>query len=161
MCGAIAKASNFGLYPNAGAVAMISPDGTRLVGDRYDGGLWMLEFAAGRATRLTFGGGFNPIWSPDGRYIVYDKLGDGIYRKLANGAMDEELLMKEHRLAVPKSWSPDGNFLVYAQINPGTGADLMAIAMTGDRKPFPIVQTNATEDQGQFSPGWALAGLHV
>ncbi|HET7348754.1 MAG TPA: protein kinase [Acidobacteriaceae bacterium] len=138
-------------YPNAGTVAMISPDGKKLVGDRFDGGLWVLDLGAGTATRLTFGGGFNPVWSADGRYIVYDKIGDGIYRKLASGAKDEELMVKEPRLAVPKSWSPDGKFLVYAQINPGTGADLMAIEAT-DRKPFPVVQTSATEDQGQFSP---------
>jgi len=143
---------NLGSYPNAGGVAMISADGKRLVGDRYEGGLWVLEFAEGTATRLTFGGGFNPIWSPDGRYIAYDKVGDGIYRKLASGAGEEELLTKEDRLAVPKSWSPDGNIVVYAQINPGTGADLMAIPVNGDRKPFPVVQTKATEDQGQFSP---------
>jgi eukaryotic-like serine/threonine-protein kinase len=42
--------------------------------------------------------------------------------------------------------------MVYAQINPGTGADLMATRVNGDRKPFPVVQTNATDDQGQFSP---------
>ncbi len=28
----------------------------------------------------------------------------------------------------------------------------MAIAVNGNRKPFPVVQTSATEDQGQFSP---------
>jgi Tol biopolymer transport system component len=28
----------------------------------------------------------------------------------------------------------------------------MGIAVDGDRQPFPVVQTNATEDQGQFSP---------
>ena len=55
-------------------------------------------------------------------------------------------------LAVPKSWSPDGNFLVYALIKPGKGADLMAIPVNSDRKPFPVVQSNATDEQGQFSP---------
>ncbi len=43
---------NLGSYPNAGAVAMISPDGKRLVGDRLPGGLWVMEFAGGRTTRL-------------------------------------------------------------------------------------------------------------
>lgn len=28
----------------------------------------------------------------------------------------------------------------------------MAVPVDGNRKPFPIAQTNATEDQGQFSP---------
>jgi Tol biopolymer transport system component len=55
-------------------------------------------------------------------------------------------------LMVPKSWSPDGRFLMYAQLNPGTAADLLAIPMDGERKPFVIVQSPANEDQGQFSP---------
>ena len=53
---------------------------------------------------------------------------------------------------VPKSWSPDGRFLMYAQLNPGTAADLLAIPVDGERKPFVVVQSPANEDQGQFSP---------
>jgi hypothetical protein len=42
--------------------------------------------------------------------------------------------------------------MVYAQINPGTGADLLALPLEPGAKPFPVAQTPATEDQGQFSP---------
>ncbi len=141
-----------GSYPNAGGVVMISPDGKKLAFD-YASETYVMELARGVATRLTFGPeNTNPAWSPDGRYIAYDKVGVGLHRKLASGAGEEELLVASKNLAVPKSWSPDGNILVFAQINPGTGADLMAVPLNGDRKPFPIVQTNATEDQGQFSP---------
>ncbi len=141
-----------GSYPNAGGVAVISPDGKKLAFD-YADETYVMELARGVSTRLTFGPeNTNPAWSPDGRYIAYDKVNVGLYRKLASGAGEEELLVPAKNLAVPKSWSPDGKFLVYAQINPGTGADLMAIPVNGDRKPFPVVQPNATEDQGQFSP---------
>jgi eukaryotic-like serine/threonine-protein kinase len=147
------QGKNLGVIPNAGAVAMISPDGKRLLGDR-DSDLWVQEFARGNATRLTFApqGGFNPIWSPDGRYIAYDRIGVGIFRKPANGAGKEELLLPVKPLAVPKSWSPDGRFILYAQINPGTGADLLGLPVEPDPKPFVVAQTPATEDQGQFSP---------
>ena len=141
-----------GSHPNAGGVVMISPDGKKFAFD-YAGETYVMELARGVATPLTFGPeNTNPAWSPDGRYIAYDKVGVGLYRKLASGAGEEELLVPAKNLAVPKSWSPDGNVLVYAQINPGTGADLMAVPVNGDRKPFPVVQTTATEDQGQFSP---------
>jgi len=62
------------------------------------------------------------------------------------------LLVSANTLVAPKSWSPDGRFLLYAQIHPGTGSDLMALPLEGERKPFPVVQTPANEDQGQFSP---------
>ena len=146
------QGKNLGSYPNAGDVAMISPDGKRLAFAR-NGDTWVMEFARGVANRLTFGrSSQDPIWSPDGRYVAYARAGTGIYRKLATGAWNEEMLVASKALAVPKSWSPDGNFLVYALIKPGTGADLMAIPVNGDRKPFPVVQSNATDDQGQFSP---------
>jgi Tol biopolymer transport system component len=94
----------------------------------------------------------NPAWSPDGRYVAYNG-SQGIYRKATNGAAPEELLLPSHTLAVPKSWSPDGRYLIYAQIHPGTGADLFALPI-GPPDPHPLVlaQTQATEDQGQFSP---------
>jgi eukaryotic-like serine/threonine-protein kinase len=141
-----------GSLPDAGGVAMISPDGKSLAFHRA-GDTWVMEFARALANRLTFGRtSQDPIWSPDGRYVAYAKAGVGIFRKLATGAGNEELLVASRTLAVPKSWSPDGNFLVYALIKPGTGADLMAISVNADRKPFPVVQANATADQGQFSP---------
>jgi len=144
---------NLGAIPDAGGVAMISPDGKQLLGDRGEQ-TWVLEFARGVATQLTFGppSNFNPIWSPDGRTIAYGKVGAGIYRKPANGAGGEELLVRSKSLAVPKSWSPDGRFIVYAQINRETGADLFAVPVEGDRTPFAVAATPANEDQGQFSP---------
>jgi eukaryotic-like serine/threonine-protein kinase len=144
------KGSKLGVAGEAGAVAAISPDGKRLVGDL--GGIRVLDIARGAGTQITFGsGGQDPVWSPDGRYIAYGR-GGGIYRKPANGAGVEELLTPGSSLMIPKSWSRDGRFLLYAQLNPGTAADLLAIPMEGERKPFVVVQTPANEDQGQFSP---------
>jgi Tol biopolymer transport system component len=144
---------NLGGVGDAGGVVMISPDGKRLVGDP-GGAITILEFGRGVTARLTFGpsGGMNPAWSPDGRYVAYNG-SQGIYRKATNGAAPEELLLRSHTLAVPKSWSPDGRYLIYAQINPGTGADLFALPIgQPDPRPLVLAQTPATEDQGQFSP---------
>jgi eukaryotic-like serine/threonine-protein kinase len=143
---------DLGVAGDAGAVAMISPDGTKLVGDR-EAGLSVLEFAHGTSTRIGFGdsGGFNPVWSPDGRYVAYYR-SPGIYRKFANGAGTDELLIRTNTLAVPKSWSPDGRYLIYAQIKPGTGADLLALPLEPNSQPLALAQTPANEDQGQFSP---------
>src|SRR5262249_34849699 len=47
------------------------------------------------------------------------------------------------------SWSRD--YVLYSQDDPAGGADLMAVS-TRDRHPFAVVNTKATERQGQFSP---------
>jgi dipeptidyl aminopeptidase/acylaminoacyl peptidase len=110
-----------------------------------------MNSAGGQVLQLTFDGqGQNPIWSPDGRYVAFHS--GGIFRKLATGAAAPELLLGREVLCVPLSWSPDGRFLLYAQANSRTAADLMALPLEGDRKPFPVVQTPANENQGQFSP---------
>jgi Tol biopolymer transport system component len=141
-----------GAFGDAGGVAMISPNGRQLAGD-WGSEISVMDLATGVANQLTFppSRSQNPIWSSDGQYIAYNKIG-GIFQRLANGAGPEELLVASDTLVVPKSWSPDGRFLLYTQINAVTGADLLAIPLHGSRKPFVLAQTPATEDQGQFSP---------
>jgi Tol biopolymer transport system component len=106
-------------------------------------------------TRLTFGASErqNPAWSRDGRFVAYNNGMHGIYRKPTSGGAPEELLLPSSTLAVPLDWSPDGRYLMYVQINPGTGADLFALPI-GEPDPHPLVvaQTQAAENQGQFSP---------
>ena len=42
--------------------------------------------------------------------------------------------------------------MLYATQDPKTAADLWALPLTGERKPFPVVQTSFDDIQGQFSP---------
>jgi len=145
------QGKKLGSVGDSGGVVMISPDGKLLTGDQGRD-IWVVDLKQGTGRQLTFEGAFNPIWSPEGRYVAYDKFGVGIFRKLANGVGQEEMLIAAKGLSVPKSWSPDGRFILYAQINPGTGADLLGIPVESNPKPFVVAQSPATEDQGQFSP---------
>lgn len=147
------KGRILGTVGDAGSVVMISPDGTRFAGDP-EGIITVQDFARGVATRLTTGssGGMNPAWSPDGRYVAYNGP-QGIVRQAVDGGERPQLLLQSQLLAFPKSWSPDGRYLIYAQVNPATGsADLMALSVAGDRPPLILANTEANEDQGQFSP---------
>ena len=147
------QGKNLGAIDDAGGVAMISPDGKLLTGERGND-IWVVDLKQGTGRQLTFGSesGSNPIWSPDGRSIAYLIGGSGIFRKPADGTGKAELLVPAAWLSFPKSWSPDGRFILYAQINPGTGADLLGIPVQPNPKPFVVAQSPATEDQGQFSP---------
>jgi Tol biopolymer transport system component len=52
-------------------------------------------------------------------------------------------------------WSPDGRFLLYRTQPQGSNTsqwNLWAVPVDGSSKPFPVVQTNFDERDGQFSP---------
>jgi len=139
----------------------ISPDGTRVAEGRVDERgtwvVWMLDLARNVNTRLTFegGGAGNGTWSPDGTQIVYAPGGGqstDLYRKLANGAGQGELLFHSDENKTPLDWSRDGRFLLFTQRGKTTGSDLWVLPMQGDHKPIPYLVTPAYEGQAKFSP---------
>ena len=139
----------------------LSPDGARVAMERIIGennrDIWIHDRGRGAATRFTFDPAFDrmPVWSPDGSHIVFTSNRDGaynLYQKLSSGAGEDELLFESGRAKYPSDWSPDGRILLYSQYDPKTQSDLWALPMTGDRKPVPVLQTQFTETQGQFSP---------
>ena len=107
-------------------------------------------------SRFTFDGAPDayPIWSPDGRRVVFSS-NRGIldlYEKKASGGGTEELLLATPEFKVPTDWSLDGRFLLYRRDAPNHSFDIWALPMDGNRKPFPVIQTDFDERDGQFSP---------
>jgi Tol biopolymer transport system component len=138
----------------------LSPDGRRVAlhqraNQNID--VWLLELGRGVLSRFTFDPAQDvfPIWSPDGSRIVFGsnrKDSSDLYQKPAIGAGTEELLLATAQEKFPTDCSPDGRFLLYRSVDPKTGDDLWALPLDGDRKPFPVVQTNFDERDAQFSP---------
>ena len=98
----------------------------------------------------------SPVWSPDGSRIIWRSNRDGrydLYWKAASGAGPDELLLKSSNISkVPTDWSLDGRFLIYYEIDPKTKRDIWVLPLSGDRKPFPFLQTESSEAAGQLSP---------
>ncbi len=138
----------------------ISPDGRRLAFWRNLNGradIWLMELMRGTSTRLTFeeGNKYGPIWSPDGSRIAFQSDPKGVfdlYWKSATGSGTEELLLTTPQSKTPTDWSSDGRFLLFRNGDSAAGHDLWALPVNGDRKPFPVIQTNFEERDGQFSP---------
>ena len=100
-----------------------SPDGRQVVvavrrRDDEPADLWLHDLVGGAATRLTTNGGRAPIWSANGKTIIYSHLSDGqgIYSTPVDGAGRQQLLVA----LKPFHWlvgdSPDGDTLLYGAI---------------------------------------------
>ena len=147
--------------PAAYRAVELSPDGKRAsvsildeAGKGQD--IWLYDVARGLRTRFTFGpANFFAVWSPDGSRIVFSSRRKGsfdLYQKDSSGAGSEEMLLEDNLDKYPDSWSPDGKFVLYESLGSSRSSDLFVLPITGDRKPFPLLQTQFGGTEGRISP---------
>jgi Tol biopolymer transport system component len=138
----------------------LSPDEKRVAFGRQEAlgvgpDIWMMEIARGNLTRFTFdpAGDVAPIWSPDGSRIVFGSDREGVvnlYQKAANGAGNDEALLKSDYPKIPNDWSADGRYILYQ--TGGQSTDIWVLPLFGDQKPFPFLLTEFNEGWARFSP---------
>ena len=138
----------------------LSPDGRRVAVSRSidgNGDVWLIELERGVFSRFTtdLASEQLPVWSPDGSRIAFTQIeaaSTDLYMKEVSAGTSEEVILKTPQPESPTDWSPDGRTLLYRVQYPKTGFDLFAVPMEGERNPFPVVQTEFDERDGQFSP---------
>jgi serine/threonine protein kinase/Tol biopolymer transport system component len=126
---------------------VLSPDEKRLAVERVNSNianLWILELASGILSRATFNpaGDVNPVWSPDGRELLFSSRRNGhldLYRKSIGGGEDE-LIYHSDEDKGPYSWTKDGWILFNA------GPDLYRVPLTGEREPVAALKSEGQKD---------------
>jgi Tol biopolymer transport system component len=147
--------------PGQPSTPSFSPDGRQAavgaLAPRGSFDVWLIDLARGISSRFTThpAADWFPVWSPDAARLVFISLRDGhvnLYVKKADGATEEEPLLRDESDKYPTSWSADGRFIAYHASAPTTGFDIWLLPMSGDRRPRPFLQTQYNETQAQVSP---------
>ena len=127
-------------------------------GASRDSDVWVYDVVRGAPTRLTFGGGTSPTWSPDGKRLVYASNTTGVsnlYATNADGSGKPERLTTADYAQVPSSWASTGNVIAFLQRSgPGAGgfSGIWVLPMEGDRKPRLFLESRFTLTYPEFSP---------
>jgi len=144
--------------PNFIQALALSPSGNQIAaslgitsGQLSD--IWIYNLQKDSKIKLTFDQHtFNPIWSPDGTRIAFERIqpnGSELVVKSASGGGSEETLYKESQRSVPFAWSPDGRYLLY-RVGNSASAEIKALSIVGERKSVSLLTTKV---------GWAGVAL--
>jgi Tol biopolymer transport system component len=139
----------------------LSPDGERaavVIAEKTQD-IWIYDIRGNTLNRLTFEGqDLSPIWTPDGKRIIYQAaLGGGLSQlkwiPVDGSGPSQPLLDPDSKPRYPVSVSPDGKFLSFEYVNGG----MMLLPLDGERNPIPISSTDPTG----LSPAFSLDGRWI
>jgi predicted Ser/Thr protein kinase len=148
-----------GVYRNP----RLSPDGKRLALSVQEGGkppdVWVYDQQRDAMQRLTFSGGPYdvPIWSPDGRYVVFISLSGGMAWTRSDGAGQPQPLMQVKNLQLPSSFAPDGKRLAYIELSQSAAPQIWTVPIEDDGgqlkagKPEQFLQSQFADSNPAFS----------
>ena len=151
----------------------LSPEESRLAFSRTDPrnqapDVWVRDLTRGTEARVASDTLTDsaPLWSPSGDQLIFrSNRGNGIVElyqtpPIAGTEVVTIYSMEQVRLTHgafpsnlwPTDWSPDGRFIIYQVSVGGTGIDIWALPLIGERKPVPIASAQHNEIQGYVSP---------
>jgi serine/threonine protein kinase/Tol biopolymer transport system component len=166
------KSSVLTTTPGAWSSPRFSPDGKLIALQIAYGShdqIALYDWESDRLTRITPDGSNNrfPIWTPDGRHIVFSSDADGgamnIFRVRADGSNRERLTTSPHGQSVT-SMHPNGRFILYSTETGATRkAEVWVLPLEGNQNgegragtARPLLDRSEFQVRGAFSPDGRL-----
>jgi serine/threonine-protein kinase len=149
-----------GAPPRAYVYPRLSPDGKQVAVFAADQeqDLWLWDMGRPTLTRATFDPAvdFYPVWTPDGRRLVWASQREGavvnLYTQAADGTGAVERLTESANNQFPTAMTPDGKRVVLREdTSSGTGTDVTLLTLDGVRQVTPLVATVSIERNGEVS----------
>ena len=123
----------------------ISPDGRQVAvvnGDvTVTPDIWISETSRSTFARLSFGKtgdqAVGPVWTPDGKRVIYMVLSGTSYKlisRAADGSGAEDMLLSSNDTLYPTSCSPNGQFLVFNRRKGSGPRDLWVLELSGNTR---------------------------
>jgi Tol biopolymer transport system component len=152
--------------PRAYVGPRISPDGNRIAVEIRDqeNDIWLWDLPRQALTRLTFDPAIDrdPVWTPDGRQIIFASSRTGafdLYARAADGTGTDVRLTASTNSEYAAQVTPDGLFIIGYEVRPRTAFDVVRFALSGHpgaggvvtRSEF-LIETSADDRNAELSP---------
>jgi eukaryotic-like serine/threonine-protein kinase len=136
------------------AIGMLDADGRA-------SDVWLVDLSRNALSRFTFDqyGDGTPIWSPDGKRVVFGSNRRGgrynvdLFEKAASGGGEEHLLLQSDTGKFATSWARNGEFILFDNWVPQSKAGIWTLPLANPYDAKPVLQSTAfNQFQGQISP---------
>jgi serine/threonine-protein kinase len=152
--------------PRAYVGPRISPDGTRIAVEIRDqeNDIWLWDLTHQALTRLTFDPAIDrdPVWTPDGRHIIFASSRTGafdLYARAADGTGTDVRLTVSTNSEYAAQVTPDGLFIIGYEVRARTAFDVVRFALNGNpgaggvvTRSDLLIETPADDRNAELSP---------
>jgi Tol biopolymer transport system component len=154
--------SRVGAVQNSIFFPEIAPDGRWIAVSARDGELndrdvWIHSTADGTKKPLNVVKGNDnfPIWSPDGKEILFTSSRSGnydLYRKRFGTEEPEQRVIALESADYPRTWSPDGKSVIYTQAIKDRNLFMLHLAGSGPKSERLFPEISAWQEGARISP---------
>jgi Tol biopolymer transport system component len=146
--------------PRSYTYPRISPDGSQIAVDIRDqeNDIWIWDVAHEGLRRLTLNPAADmlPLWSPDGKRIIFASTRGAnvpnLYVRPADGTGTDTRLTTSTAAQFATSISPDAKQLVLRQTGQGTELDIHTFDLESKGETKPLIHSGFSEFNGELSP---------